>query len=714
MEFYNAANTELPAEVASWSQREAKQWFQQGGAFESFMSAFSAFDADGEVLCSVADEGRNSPQILAGLLRSKSMQELQTRCLEAPVGRAYRSFNWRHAERFFVGLRVFPRLTLLQLQLTDVNETLELLESRPVVLPSKQWVPRFGEFPFTLLSILCPQILVIVHAIPFFGSSHWTMNLLVVDSVQSLLNEWWFAAERLMRRRRIVWWRRLFMDALPENLARFLCFAVYWYGLVPWYVYWTVFWMCYHAMVTPILHVLRQEYVRATVLVVFSSLPLMFDENWRRDSIIYFAVTGVGLGCLICFRLQISRMTPREIETALGPFSPMIGSIKHVVTIPEADFLRASIVALNRLDPKTMRSALPISIRYEDELLQLQQEGIDAGGLYRDWLCRLAQGLLRDEVGLFATYTVNGEEFLKLRHAGSASQVVHARCAGRLLALSLKANVSLGWALCEPLARLLLFADLPDLLDGRFSLCRSRSRSGEQLNRWLGSLGFNSKIWIWAAVGEGEAQWYLNCIDTTRTLQERQLLFDAAGIVDSNVTLNTLVDHMRERVKMELIQSVAKPLKAFWEGFQSIPDALLPASGDLKPRLVCLAQPRHWDVLAGHALGRTEIDVEDWRRHTHVIGQARCQVAKWFWRYARSLDASQRQQLLFWWTSHRRPPHRGFQALPDLRLNICAPSDRLPVAHTCFYCIDLPAYSRFEVLQEKLGVAMWSTSFHVE
>merc|ERR1740123_158583 len=83
------------------------------------------------------------------------------------------------------------------------------------------------------------------------------------------------------------------------------------------------------------------------------------------------------------------------------------------------------------------------------------------GGLYRDWLTRSAEALLREKSQAFCVEVLGGTEVLRVRGDADPSTAMFI---GRLLALSLKANVPLCWALSEPQARLLLHHRIPALV----------------------------------------------------------------------------------------------------------------------------------------------------------------------------------------------------------------------------------------------------------
>ncbi|XP_055448331.1 E3 ubiquitin-protein ligase SMURF2 isoform X2 [Psammomys obesus] len=97
-------------------------------------------------------------------------------------------------------------------------------------------------------------------------------------------------------------------------------------------------------------------------------------------------------------------------------------------------------------------------------------------------------------------------------------------------------------------------------------------------------------------------------------------------------------------------------------------------------------------------------------------------VVKWFWKAVEFFDEERRARLLQFVTGSSRVPLQGFKALQGAagpRLftihQIDACTNNLPKAHTCFNRIDIPPYESYEKLYEKLLTAIEETcGFAVE
>jgi len=111
----------------------------------------------------------------------------------------------------------------------------------------------------------------------------------------------------------------------------------------------------------------------------------------------------------------------------------------------------------------------------------------------------------------------------------------------------------------------------------------------------------------------------------------------------------------------------------------------------------------------------TAIDLGDLKRNCRYNGfTALDRTVQRFWKVVATLDPDQQAKLLRFVTSCQRPPPLGFEALTPKfmlqRISIRADDDRLPTAATCFNTLKLPTYSSESVLRKKLLLAINSNS----
>ena len=117
--------------------------------------------------------------------------------------------------------------------------------------------------------------------------------------------------------------------------------------------------------------------------------------------------------------------------------------------------------------------------------------------------------------------------------------------------------------------------------------------------------------------------------------------------------------------------------------------------------------------------GTMEIDLHDWRTNTEYRGgyHAQHHVIEWFWFCVeKRFDNEQRLKLLQFVTGTSSIPYDGFSALRGSNgpRRFCIErwgiSDALPRAHTCFNRLDLPSYTSYEILHNKLLLAIEETN----
>merc|ERR1712093_130079 len=86
---------------------------------------------------------------------------------------------------------------------------------------------------------------------------------------------------------------------------------------------------------------------------------------------------------------------------------------------------------------------------------------------------------------------------------------------------------------------------------------------------------------------------------------------------------------------------------------------------------------------------------------------------RWFWEVVAGMSTQDKANLLQFATGASKVPPGGFSNLEGLSgktkfgiTRVDSDPSILPVAHTCFNRIDLPAYPSAEVLREKVMVAI--------
>ncbi|OQV23506.1 E3 ubiquitin-protein ligase Su(dx) [Hypsibius exemplaris] len=150
-------------------------------------------------------------------------------------------------------------------------------------------------------------------------------------------------------------------------------------------------------------------------------------------------------------------------------------------------------------------------------------------------------------------------------------------------------------------------------------------------------------------------------------------------------------------------RGVEDQLRAFMEGFNDvIPQQWLQYFDEKELELMLC--------------GMQEIDVNDWQRNAVYRNYTRAsKQVGWFWQYVKDCDNEKRSRLLQFVTGTCRIPVGGFNELMGSNgpqkfcIEKVGKDSWLPRSHTCFNRLDLPPYKSYEQLAEKLTFAIEET-----
>ncbi|KAM0809593.1 hypothetical protein AB5N19_09937 [Seiridium cardinale] len=171
------------------------------------------------------------------------------------------------------------------------------------------------------------------------------------------------------------------------------------------------------------------------------------------------------------------------------------------------------------------------------------------------------------------------------------------------------------------------------------------------------------------------------------------------------VTDDNKQDYVRLVVEHKLLSSVKEQMEHFLKGFHEI----IPAE------LVSIFTEQELELLIS---GLPDIDVDDWKSNTEYQNYTpSSQQIQWFWRAVRSFDKEELAKLLQFVTGTSKVPLNGFKELEGMngvnRFNIhrdYGNKDRLPSSHTCFNQLDLPEYESYEALRQQVLKAITAGS----
>ncbi|GFO08492.1 E3 ubiquitin-protein ligase hecw2 [Plakobranchus ocellatus] len=183
---------------------------------------------------------------------------------------------------------------------------------------------------------------------------------------------------------------------------------------------------------------------------------------------------------------------------------------------------------------------------------------------------------------------------------------------------------------------------------------------------------------------------------------ERELKPNGKNVV---VTERNKKEYIEKMVKWRLERGVTEQTDSLIRGFHEVLDS----------RQVSVFDARELELVIA---GTVEIDIADWRRNTDYRSGYHDQdpVIQWFWEAIEKFDNEHQLRLLQFVTGTSSIPYEGFAALRGSNgpRKFCIEKwgkiTSLPRAHTCFNRLDLPPYSSFDMLFEKLVRAVIETS----
>ncbi|KAF8448024.1 hypothetical protein L210DRAFT_3527707 [Boletus edulis BED1] len=175
------------------------------------------------------------------------------------------------------------------------------------------------------------------------------------------------------------------------------------------------------------------------------------------------------------------------------------------------------------------------------------------------------------------------------------------------------------------------------------------------------------------------------------------------GGADIPVTEENKKEYVDAVVEYRISRRIKDQFEAFMSGFSEL----------IPQELITVFDERELELLIG---GMSEIDVDDWTKHTDYRGyEMNDEVIQWFWKCIRSWPPERKSRLLQFATGTSRIPVNGFKDLQGSdgprRFTIEKSGDpsQLPKSHTCFNRIDLPPYKDYASLEHKLTLAVEET-----
>lgn len=375
----------------------------------------------------------------------------------------------------------------------------------------------------------------------------------------------------------------------------------------------------------------------------------------------------------------------KVLRQELQPLQPQAGHCRLEVSRDE--IFEDSYRQVMKMRSKDLRKRLMVKFRGE--------EGLDYGGVAREWFYLLSHEMLNPYYGLFQysrediyTLQINPDSGVNPEHLSYFHFV------GRVIGMAIFHGHYLDGGFTMPFYKQLLsksvtLEDLesvdPDL---HRSLCWMLENDIENVLDHTFSVEHNS-------FGK---------------VQEYEL---KPGGKDVSVTEENKREYVKLYVQWRFMRGIEAQFLALQKGFSEI----------IPQQVLRPFDERELELMIG---GLGKIDLDDWKKHTrlkHCTWESN--IVQWFWRAVDNFDDEMRARLLQFVTGSSRVPLQGFKALQGstgaagprlftihlVEIN----TDNLPKAHTCFNRLDIPPYESYEKFLSKLTCAVEETcGFAVE
>ncbi|XP_028665696.1 NEDD4-like E3 ubiquitin-protein ligase WWP2 [Erpetoichthys calabaricus] len=314
------------------------------------------------------------------------------------------------------------------------------------------------------------------------------------------------------------------------------------------------------------------------------------------------------------------------------------------------------------------------------------EEGLDYGGIAREWFFLLSHEVLNPMYCLFE-YAGKNNYCLQINPASSINpdHLAYFRFIGRFIAMALYHGKFIDTGFTLPFYKRMLNRKptLKDLesIDLEF---------------------YNSIMWVKDNNLEecGVELYFAQDMEILGKVTTHELKADGENIL---VTEENKEEYIRLLTDWRFTRGVEEQTKAFLDGFNEV---------------VPLEWLRYFDEkeLELMLCGMQEIDLSDWQKNTiyrHYTKNSK--QIQWFWQVVKEMDNEKRIRLLQFVTGTCRLPVGGFTELigsngpQKFCIDKVGKETWLPRSHTCFNRLDLPPYKSFEQLKEKLLYAIEET-----
>eukprot|EP00834_Sanchytrium_tribonematis_P001242 NODE_29_length_37665_cov_1.081563.p3 type:complete len:678 gc:universal NODE_29_length_37665_cov_1.081563:28230-30263(+) len=348
-----------------------------------------------------------------------------------------------------------------------------------------------------------------------------------------------------------------------------------------------------------------------------------------------------------------------------------------VVKVTRANIFDDSYNEIMRLSPNELKKKL--HIKFDKE------EGLDFGGLSREFFYLLSHEMFNPFYGLFM-YSAHDNYTLQMNPNSSVNpdHLSYFQFIGRIVGLAIFHRRFLDAFFVRPFYKMIL--DLKTNIDDMEMIDNDVYKS----LKWTLENDITDVLDLTFSTEEEEFG----------TLVTHDLKDNGREIPVNNENKAEYVDLI---VNWRIKKRVQVQFDSFLKGFHEF----------IPKDLVSVFDERELEMLIG---GIAEIDLKDWKENSVYKNYSENDnPVKWFWQLMEKWDNEQRARFLQFATGTSRIPVNGFKDLQGsdgprkFTLERTDQITALPKAHTCFNRIDLPNYKSYEILEQKLTMAIEET-----
>uniref|UniRef100_A0A4W5JVN4 E3 ubiquitin-protein ligase n=1 Tax=Hucho hucho TaxID=62062 RepID=A0A4W5JVN4_9TELE len=325
----------------------------------------------------------------------------------------------------------------------------------------------------------------------------------------------------------------------------------------------------------------------------------------------------------------------------------------------------------------------PYDLRRRLYIIMRGEEGLDYGGIAREWFFLLSHEVLNPMYCLFE-YAGKNNYCLQINPASSINpdHLTYFRFIGRFIAMALYHGKFIDTGFTLPFYK--------RMLNKKPTLKDLESIDPEFYNSIIDNCLEECGVELYFAQD----------MEILGKVSTHQLKDDGENEL---VTSENKEEYISLLTDWRFMRGVEEQTKAFLDGFNEV---------------VPLEWLRYFDEkeLELMLCGMQEIDLSDWQKNTiyrHYTKNSK--QIHWFWQVVKDMDNEKRIRLLQFVTGTCRLPVGGFAELigsngpQKFCIDKVGKETWLPRSHTCFNRLDLPPYRSLEQLKEKLMFAIEET-----